>query len=215
MLKRLFYIVMYYGFGCIAFSQQDYTFTYTSKGNMGNFIMGVSIIEKFDTPSMKQHIIGKISEVEKSRSSLFKFCGLYFYRILDEVEWEKQTNMIFQENFEITTEQQLVDFALKEQQINDFSFDMVQYRCIMIPDYQPDKSAFLLKIHHSFSDGLGLAGVLLGISDDYNPNHLPKIQPLNLCFKIVLYIFAPLLILRQAIYTAFILKKDENSIKND
>ena len=56
----------------------------------------------------------------------------------------------------ITNEKELQDFVMEEQKNYDF-YDMPQYRWILIPDYKDGKSALVFKLHHSMSDGLGIA----------------------------------------------------------
>jgi len=70
----------------------------------------------------------------------------------------------------------LVNFINKEIQIRD-SFDTVQYKFFLIPDYQANKGLLLLKVHHSFGDGTAVSTFLLSLSDRFDAKNLLGMKP--------------------------------------
>jgi NRPS condensation-like uncharacterized protein len=82
-----------------------------------------------------------------------------------------------------------------------------------MPDYSPEKSFILIKIHHSFSDGLGLASLFLGLTDNYDPKYLTSMKPLPFLKKVLLFIISPYLVIATG-STALMAKEDRNILQN-
>ena len=95
----------------------------------------------------------------------------------------------------IHDEMSLSEYMCKQQSIRD-SYDNVQYKFICIPDYQPNKSAIIVKAHHCFSDGLGFSAFALAMSGDYDSTSLPALKPQPWYLKFVIFILNPLLVTR-------------------
>lgn len=47
-------------------------------------------------------------------------------------------------------------------------YDTVQYKFVLVPDFQPGKSVMLFKIHHCMADGMGVAQIFISLSDTPN-----------------------------------------------
>jgi hypothetical protein len=60
-----------------------------------------------------------------------------------------------------------------------------------VPDYQPDKSAIVVKLHHSFTDGLGFSAFLLGIAGEESADALPALKPMPLWTRILIWLSYP------------------------
>lgn len=91
---------------------------------------------------------------------------------------------------------------------------MPQYRWYLVPDFLPGKSAMVFKIHHSMTDGLGIATFFQGFNGSYDATNLPAMRPLSFCKQIFVYLVSPLLIL-QTLPSVAMMKRDSNALKKD
>lgn len=173
-------------------------------------IVGVGIFEQFDYISMKAYIQEKAEKVHKARSNLVKKCGVYWYQEMTDAEWAKQKGNIVALKEGINNEQELSDYVCKEQTEYDL-YDKPQYKFYLIPDLSPGKSAVVLKIHHSFTDGLGIATFFQMFTDEYDPKNLPAMKPLGLCKQLFVFLISPLLMLG-AVLPTMIQKVDYNAM---
>lgn len=109
-------------------------------------------------------------------------------------EWNYKKHDVIIEKQGIHTEKELSEFMTEEQNTRD-PYDNVQYKFILITDFQPGKSALILKAHHSFTDGLGLSAFLLTISDGYDAKNLPQINPPHWLFEMMVFLMSPIMVL--------------------
>ena len=54
----------------------------------------------------------------------------------------------------------------------------------------------ILKAHHCFTDGLGLSAFCMALSENYDANNLPRINPPHWIYEILLLILTPYLIIK-------------------
>jgi len=92
------------------------------------------------------------------------------------------------------------------------TFDNVQYKFYVFPDFQPDKSAVCMKTHHCFTDGLGYGTFFLSLSGEYDADQLPSLKPLSCLKKIGVNLLYPYLLLTQGFKILFT-SRNHNSIK--
>lgn len=93
-------------------------------------------------------------------------------------------------------------------------YDAPQYRIYFIPDFQPGKSVLVIKVHHNFSDGLGIATLFQCFNGNYDSSALPKMKPIPLIKRFGIFLISPFLIL----YTFMVLQcmsKERNSLLKD
>lgn len=110
----------------------------------------------------------------------------------------------------ISSDQELRDFVCREQTEYDL-YDKPQYKFYLVPDYMPGKSAVILKIHHSFTDGLGIATFFQMFTDEYDPANLPAMRPIGFCKQLFVALISPLLML-SVILPTLIQKVDHNAM---
>ena len=67
-------------------------------------------------------------------------------------------------DYDIHTEEQLTDFLAQE--MRQGSQNLPLWRLFLKEDYQPGKSLFVLKIHHSITDGYGITSLMLNLVDN-------------------------------------------------
>jgi hypothetical protein len=73
----------------------------------------------------------------------------------------------------------------------------------------------VFKVHHCFSDGLGLGSFFLSLmpgKDGYNPEHLPGLKPMSCMKKMIVWVLYPFLVLKEGLSIA-LTPKNSNSIK--
>lgn len=134
----------------------DYSFL-LDKDDNHHIIVVTGIYDKFDGKTMQEYFLEKTKMVDKCQSKLVKKFGLWWYQKLTEKEWAIQSKQVVCEVKEdIHDDETLKEFSIRTQCTYDM-YDAPQYRILLIPDYQPDKSAIVMKVHHNMSDGLGIA----------------------------------------------------------
>lgn len=82
----------------------------------------------------------------------------------------------------------------------------------LIPDFSADKSAIVLKIHHCFSDGLGIASFCLLLDEQYDPSVIPMLKPLSFLKKMMIKILLPYYFIKSNLFFA-LSPPDLNCIK--
>ena len=83
----------------------------------------------------------------------------------------------------------------------------------MIPDYQEGKGVVVMKVHHTFSDGLGITHLLLGLSGASDPKCIPGMKSIPFFQKLAIYLILPFLVLKETVQV-LLTKSDVNSINN-
>ena len=121
----------------------------------------------------------KTSMFPKFDQRLAKYGGKYYFQKMtkSELREKKDKAIVLAEG--IHTEDQLSDLLSKENGIRD-PVDSVQWKFILIPDYQPGKGAIVMKFHHCFIDGGAISMFLLAVSGKYDPKHLPGMKERSL-----------------------------------
>jgi hypothetical protein len=87
---------------------------------------------------------------------------------------------------------------VKEQGYRD-PFDLPQYKIMLIPDYSETMSCVVTKVHHSFTDGLGMSSFFLLLSGMYSADAIPALKPLALWKKVFIKLMIPILFVRSNI----------------
>lgn len=211
-LMRIFNQGMWIIYRCQALTHHDCSFLYDVNTNNHTIIVAAEF-EKFDYLSMKTHLLSKAALVKKCKSILVKKLGLFWMKELDDEEWRKQMGNVVRLQQNVTSPEELREFALKENESYDF-YEAPQYRFYLIPDYAPDRSAILVKVHHSLSDGLGFVTFLQSLNDVYRHEDLPAMKPLSFLKEMLINLISPFLILRTFAIN-LTMSADTNFIKKD
>ena len=159
--------------------------------------MGCLTFEKYDPEAMKKQLLTKAGNVNRCRSKLINIFGLWWYQRMSDDEWEVKKKKVISIKEDIHNEKQLLGYLEKEMTIRE-PFDNPQFKCVFIPDYQPDKGLIIVKFHHSFSDGLGVSSFLLSLSDQFDGKDLPGLKPLSFLKKLAIEIQMPFRMLASA-----------------
>ena len=94
---------------------------------------------------------------------------------MDDVEWALKKPKVVVLKDGVHDDKSLNEFLIEEENIRD-PMDTVQYKLILIPDYQEDKSIIILKSHHSLADGMGYASFMQSLNDKYDSEDLPGLK---------------------------------------
>lgn len=157
-------------------------------------IVAVGIFEKFDYVTMKMYLAEKSKVIDKAKTKLVKKFGLWWHQALTEEEWKSQLPNVFSLVQGVKGEKQLQEFAVM-QQANYDMHDAPQYKLYLIPDYKPDQSAIIFKIHHNMSDGLGIATLFQCYNGNYDSTALPSMRPIPFCKRFIIGLISPLLVI--------------------
>lgn len=131
---------------------------------------------------------------------------------MTEAEWNDSKGSLFRREDNVHTNEELNDLICKEQAIYDFH-NKPQYKFILIPDFQPGKSIMIMKVHHSFSDGLGLATLFQCLTDVYDPKDLPAMRPVDFIKNLLVHLISPFLVIQTIIETS-LQPNDVNAINH-
>lgn len=132
---------------------------------------------------------------------------------MSESEWkQKKANVIIRKEG-IHSRDQLLRYMADEQVVR-LPFDNVQFQFILLPDFEDNRGAIILKVHHSFADGLGLSSFMLYMLGNYSAKDLPGLKPLSLIKKIFIDLIGPFLLFVSLCYTV-VTPFDYNVIKKD
>lgn len=131
---------------------------------------------------------------------------------MSDKEWNSTKGSLFRQEDNVHTNQELNDLVCKEQALYDMH-NRPQYKFILIPEFQPGKSVMIMKVHHSFSDGLGLATLFQCLTDVYDPKNLPAMKPVGFLKNLFIHLISPFLILQTIIETSA-QKEDMNAINH-
>ena len=146
---------MWTTYRCEALNAHDYSFLMEESAN-SHTIVGVGVFEKFEFESTKKYLLAKAADVHKCKSKLVKRFGVFWYQLMTEEEWKEAADYLVVEGPPIKSQQELRERACEAQANYEF-YDKPQFQFILIPDYIDNQSVIILKIHHSFTDGLGIA----------------------------------------------------------
>ena len=74
-------------------------------------------------------------------------------------------------------------------------YNAPQYRLYLVPDYHPEKSAIVIKIHHNMSDGLGIATFFQCFNGNYDSSALPAMKQIPLWKRAFVFLISPFLMM--------------------
>ena len=121
--------------------------------------------------------------------------------------------MIFQEVNDVKNSTQLSEFLSKEYRITQpIDNEEPLYRIILIQNFNDNKSCFILKLHHAFSDGQGAAIILQTLSENCSVDNLGLMKKFKLSEQIRIWLRLPTSLI-YALYITFFLGKDTNIVQ--
>jgi hypothetical protein len=139
-------------------------------------LMGVFFFEDFNVEKIRQLIIEKaITKMKKLRKKLvYKFFG-YFWKEVPLEEAIKRIKIIEKHN--IKSDEDMMNYLQGEVNTHvDLMKDLAyEFQLIKYAD-DSGRGAMVIKLDHTFSDGLGAISVTLFMADNYDPELFPPIM---------------------------------------
>lgn len=142
---------MLYLFDAEMMSSQDLMWMRNGDQNTGNWTTGV-IFEKFDYDNMKDYLLRITDNVHRLRCKQVKILGHWYFQKMTDDEWAEKKKVFISRDDSIRTEDDIVDAMVRLQQVRP-SYDHVQMRMIMVPNYSETESVIIYNGHHSLMDG--------------------------------------------------------------
>jgi hypothetical protein len=81
--------------------------------------MAVMRFEKFEYDKFRTRVFEKLKNVSRCRSKMVKFLGVWYFKRMDDKEFETKKDIIVQRLDGIRTYQELSDWMCREQVIRD------------------------------------------------------------------------------------------------
>lgn len=131
---------------------------------------------------------------------------------MTQEEWADRKKEVVYINNEVKGDDQLIPFLCREQENNNF-YNMPQYKFILLPDFDSEKSIIVMKAHHSFTDGLGIACLFASIGQEYDSTTLPGMKPVPWIKRFFIFLMSPFLVL-YVLLKVQLTPDDNNSMKN-
>lgn len=172
---RAYNYCLYLLYDCEPLDGLDYFFFLDDAKNLSN-LCGVVFFEPFKFESMKTFLLQNTSQIHRMRSKLVKINGLYYFQKMGQKEFESKKDKVVVLKTGIHTMQDLNEYMAQEIELRD-PLDTVQFKFVLIPDFEPDRGVVILKYHHCMSDGMGIGSMFLAISGLYDAKALPRIRP--------------------------------------
>ena len=132
---------------------------------------------------------------------------------MTDEEWKEVHKDVVYINNDVKGDDQLIPFLCREQENNNY-YNMPLYKFILLPDFDAGRGVIVMKAHHSFTDGLGIATLFLSISQEYDSSNLPGLKPISWFKSLILFILSPFLVLYVMIKVQ-LAPRDENILKNN
>jgi hypothetical protein len=169
---------MFYIFGYEALSSMDVIFLEAEEEKNVSNVIACTFFEPLEFESTKADLLSRVTKMHKCKSKLVKKFGLWYYVEMSEQEWAVKRNDTIVLKTGVHNEKDLVDFMVKEQGIRE-TLHNAQWKFYIFPDYSKDRSAVIIKFHHSFTDGIGVCTFLHSVmSNGYDAKNLPGLKPL-------------------------------------
>lgn len=179
-------------FGLEHLTCMDTFFLYDDYKNRAN-IMAISIFHKVNKEKVIAQYKQKAFVFDKMRSRLVKtWFGEYFWQRMPDSEFNQVVDKLIVDlkDRDIHDEDALADFVGVEQQVKN-CLHLPQWRVFVKEDYKPGQSLLILKMHHTMTDGYGVAQMLANVSDMYDEHVLPQLPTLKWWQVILMYLSMP------------------------
>jgi NRPS condensation-like uncharacterized protein len=205
-------------FKMIPLSPGDLTFVWMNDKDRYNVVLFLKF-EEFNAEKIKNLLIERgLKNFQKLRSKLrFKFLEFYWEEV--SVEEASKTIEIIKnnDNYCFNTNEDITNCSYGEIDnridiMNDFP-----YRFLIIEnDKAKIKNTLLIKFDHSFSDGLGIIGLICGLADNYSLDLFPGFNKKHSILGFIYtFLFLPYLIIYSFYRNLFHLSTKNSPFKID
>ena len=116
---------------------------------------------------------------------------------------------------DVHDERQLADYMAKEQSTR-LPLGYLQWRLFLIPDYRPNESIFVYKVHHSLADGIANILFFNDMTDDPKLSSYPNILNRFGFFQdLIIKMCMPFYLIWLTFKLVFLMKSERNGYKTD
>jgi len=152
------------------------------------FIMtGFMHLEGYKPNEMKEIILNRgIKNFSMLRKKLTYFFGNYYWKDVSLEEASKSIKII---DKQLNSYKDIQDYGLKEQE-RIFKEDELLYE-FQIIKFGENDTVVLTKFDHTLSDGLGMLGFSIGLSDNYDLSLFPQMPTISLMTMLILHLASP------------------------
>lgn len=114
----------------------------------------------------------------------------------------------------IHNEEQLAKFMAKEQS-HRLPLDYLQWRVFFVPDYRPDESLFVYKVHHSLADGIAIILFFTHLTDNPKISQYPQLMKrFGFVKSTIIYLMIPVYLLWLTVKMVILMKHENNAFHN-
>lgn len=135
----------------------------------------------------------------------------YFQKLSDE-EFMQVWQSACYEHKGVHDMNSLLRFMCDEQTIT-IPLDTVQYRIILMPDFDAESSAIVLKINHTLGDGAAIVYWVMALADIFDPDNVPVVKHYPFWLKLATKLATPFTTLYYSLEMIF-MHRDKNAICN-
>lgn len=144
-----------------------------------------------------------------------KFLGKFMFSPCTDQELMDSMEKTMPIVTDIHNERQLADFMAKEQSTR-LPLDYLQWRVYFIPDYRPNESLFVYKVHHSLADGIASILFFNDLCDEPKLSGYPNIMPkFSFLQDIAIKAAMPFYLILLTFKLLFVMKVERNGFKTD
>lgn len=176
-------------------SALDEFFLLDNAKNRANVVSVTKMDKVTDVNALRKKIIGLATVRPRLSHKLTKFGGEYFFQKMNTKELAAAIETSFVIREDIKTDTDIENLMAHEQATRD-ALDTLQYKIIMVPEFQKDQSLIFLKVAHVLGDGVSMMVMISSLNDSgYERSNFPNLIPkFSLVQKVIFQVLNLILI---------------------
>ena len=168
-----------------------------------------------DVDSYRKTMLRRACQFPRLKSKVVKVLGKYMLNPYSDQEMMDSMDKTMPIVTDVHDERQLADFMAKEQSTR-LPLGFLQWRLFLIPDYRPNESLFVYKVHHSLADGIANILFFNHLTDEPKLSNYPNIiVRLGFFQDLFIKMCMPFYLIWLTIKLVFIMKSERNGYKTD
>mmetsp|Transcript_21124 Transcript_21124/g.26000 ORF Transcript_21124/g.26000 Transcript_21124/m.26000 type:complete len:287 (-) Transcript_21124:542-1402(-) len=193
----------------------DEFFFFDTEKNLLNIVAFHRYAKMTDVDEFRNTMLKRACKFPRLKSKVTKFLGKFMLKEQSDAEVMASINRAMPVISDIHNERQLADFMAKEQSYR-LPLDELQWRVYFVPDYRPDESLFVYKVHHSLADGIANILFFNDMTDNPTIEGYPNLMVrLSFIQNLLIKLALPFYINYLSFKMLFLLPKERNGFKND
>lgn len=168
-----------------------------------------------DVDSFRKTMLKRACKFPRLKSKVTKFLGKFMFEQFTDEEMMDSLEKTMPIITDIHNERQLADFMAKEQS-QRLPLGYLQWRVYFIPDYRPNESLFVYKVHHSLADGIANILFFNDMTDEPKVSGYPAIMiRFSFLQDLMIKLVMPVYLIWLTIKLVIIMKVERNGFKTD